>query len=64
MLVPLSEKDNAALFYLLKEKINCINNNIDKKIYVPICDEDYSYDYLSKGQIADIEGHFFVKNHK
>ena len=63
MLVPLSEKDNAALFYLLKEKINCINNNIDKKIYVPICDEDYSYDYLSKGQIADIENYlwFFTK---
>lgn len=63
MLVPLSEKDNATLFYLLKEKINCLNNNIDKKIYVPICDEEYSYKYLSKGQVSDIENYlwFFTK---
>lgn len=63
MLVPLSEKDNATLFYLLKEKINCLNNKIDKKIYVPICNEEYSYNYLSKQQIADIENYlwFFTK---
>lgn len=63
MLVPLSEKDNAALFYILKEKINCLNNNIDKKIYIPICDEEYSDNYLSKGQLADIENYlwFFTK---
>lgn len=63
MLVPLSEKDNAALFYILKEKINCLNNNLDKKIYVPICDEEYSDNYLSKGQLADIENYlwFFTK---
>lgn len=63
MLVPLSEKDNAALFYILKEKINCLNNNIDKKIYIPICGEEYSDNYLSKGQLADIENYlwFFTK---
>lgn len=63
MLVPLNEKDNAALFYILKEKINCLNNNLDKKIYVPICDEEYSDNYLSKGQLADIENYlwFFTK---
>lgn len=63
MLVPLNEKDNATLFYILKEKINCLNNNLDKKIYVPICDEEYSDNYLSKGQLADIENYlwFFTK---
>ena len=63
MLAPLGEKDNATLFYLLKEKINCLNNNLDKKIYVPICDEEYSYNYLSKGQTSDIENYlwFFTK---
>lgn len=63
MLVPLSEKDNAALFYLIKEKISCLKNNIDKKIYVPICHEEYSEELLNKKQIADIENYlwFFTK---
>lgn len=63
MLVPLSENDNAALFYLLKEKINSINSNTDKKIYVPICHEEYSEEYLSKQQMTDIENYlwFFTK---
>ena len=54
MLVPLSEKDNAALFYLIKEKISCLKNNIDKKIYVPICHEEYSEELLNKKHISDI----------
>lgn len=63
MLAPLNEKDNAALFYLIKEKINIIKNKKDRKIYVPICQEEYSYEFLTKQQLADIENYlwFFTK---
>lgn len=63
MLAPLNEKDNSTLFYLIKEKINAIKSKKAKKLYIPICQLDYSYDFITKQQIADIENYlwFFTK---
>ena len=63
MLVPIVENDNAALFYILKEKIKCEKTGKDKKIYVPICQEDYSDAIISKSRITEIENYlwFFTK---
>lgn len=54
MLVPIQELNYATLFYLIKEKIRCNNENTDKKIFVPISYLEYSENYLNKEEISDI----------
>lgn len=66
MLASSDETDNAELFYLLKKKIE---ENKDKrkkksKIFIPICNEEYTEKILRKSEISDLENYlwFFTKN--
>ena len=54
MLVPIQDLNYASLFYIIKEKIKCNTENIDKKIFVPISSLDYSEEYLSREEISDL----------
>ena len=63
MLVPTNEQDNNAFFYLLKEQIANTKSRKGKFIFVPISHKDYSGDFLTKSEIADIENYlwYFTK---
>ena len=63
MLVPTKEQDNNALFYLLKEQIANTRSRKGKYIFTPISHMEYSGDFLTKSEIADIENYlwFFTK---
>ena len=63
MLVPINEQDNNALFYLLKEQIANTRARKGKFIFVPISHMEYSGDFLTKSEIADIENYlwYFTK---
>ena len=63
MLVPIEEKDNSALFYLLKEQIAAVRAKKPRYIFVPISHKEYSGDFLTKSEIADIENYlwYFTK---
>ena len=63
MLVPIEEKDNSALFYLLKEQIATVRAKKPRYIFVPISHKEYSGDFLTKSEIADIENYlwYFTK---
>ena len=54
MLVPIQDLNHASLFYIIKEKIKCNTENIDKKIFVPISSLDYSEEYLKIEEISDL----------
>jgi len=63
MLVSDSEKDNEAMFLLLKKQIQSNKEKIAIKIYIPIANEGYSENFLSNSQITEIENNlwFFTK---
>ena len=63
MLVPIEEKDNSALFYLLKEQIAAVRAKKPRYIFVPISHKEYSGDFLTKSELADIENYlwYFTK---
>ena len=63
MLVPINEQDNNALFYLLKEQLANTRSRKGKYIFVPINHMEYSGEFLSKSEIADIENYlwYFTK---
>ncbi len=63
MLVPTEDSDYASVFYLIKKQIEYHTNGIDQKIFVPICNLDYSRDYLTKSEMTDLEKYvwFFTK---
>ena len=63
MLVPTKEQDNNALFYLLKEQIANTRSRKGKYIFVPISHMEYSGDFLTNSEIADIENYlwYFTK---
>lgn len=63
MLVPTHEKNNAALFYLLKKQIESHQTKTEQYIYVPISHMEYSGKYITKSQIADMENYlwYFTK---
>ncbi len=63
MLVPIEEKDNSALFYLLKEQIATVRAKKPRYVFVPISHKEYSGDFLTKSEIADIENYlwYFTK---
>lgn len=66
MLASTDESDNSELFYLLKKKIEINKDKRRKKgkIFVPICNEEYSEKILKKSEISDLENYlwFFTKN--
>ena len=63
MLVPTNEQDNSALFYLLKKMISSKKNRKKETIFVPISHLEYSEEYLTKTEIADMENYlwYFTK---
>lgn len=63
MLVPTEDLEYASFFYLLKKKIEISKTNKEEMIYVPICYENYSEQYLKNSEISDLEKYlwFFTK---
>ena len=59
MLFPTKETQVETLFYLIKEKIKLQKNKKNEKIYVPINQEEYSYNILKKSEIADLENYLW-----
>lgn len=63
MLVPTNEQDNSELFYILKKQINSKKTRKKETIFVPIAELEYSGNFLSNSEIADIENYlwYFTK---
>lgn len=63
MLVPTNEIDNSAMFYLLKKQIAAKKTRRKETIFVPISHMEYSGEFLTKSEIADIENYlwYFTK---
>lgn len=63
MLVPTEDLEYASFFYLLKKKIELSKTNKEEMIFVPICYENYSEQYLKNSEISDLEKYlwFFAK---
>lgn len=59
MIVPLQEMENQCLFYVIKKKIE----KSKEKIYVPICNLNYSSNILEASKISTLENnlYFFTK---
>lgn len=63
MLVPTEDLEYASFFYLLKKKIEISKTNKEEMIFVPICYENYSEQYLKNSEISELEKYlwFFTK---
>lgn len=63
MLVPTNEQDASGLFYLLKKQISSKKSRKKETIFVPISHLEYSGEFLTKSEIADIENYiwYFTK---
>lgn len=51
MLAPINDSEHEALFYVLKKQLE----NSNEKIFIPICYENYSQEYLKQKEIEEIE---------
>ncbi|MGN1311294.1 MAG: hypothetical protein ACI4VP_06395 [Clostridia bacterium] len=60
MIVPTQETEQQAFIYILKKKIEDIN----EKIYVPICNLDYENNYIEKSKINTLENNLFYFTNK
>lgn len=63
MLFSSSEKDNEAMFLVLKKQIQSNKDKVAIKIYIPIANVGYSENFLTNLQITEIENNlwFFTK---
>ncbi len=63
MLVPTNEMDCSSMFYLLKKQISSKKSRKKETIFVPISHLEYSGEFLTKSEIADIENYlwYFTK---
>lgn len=63
MLVPTEDLEYASFFYLLKKKIELSKTDKEEMIFVPICYENYSEQYVKNSEISDLEKYiwFFTK---
>ncbi len=63
MLVPTEDLEYASFFYLLKKKIELSKTDKEEMIFVPICYENYSEQYVKNSEILDLEKYiwFFTK---
>lgn len=63
MLVPTEDTDYASVFYLIKKQIEYYTQGKEQKIYVPVCNMEYSREYLTKSEISDLEKYvwYFTK---
>ncbi len=57
MIVPTTDSEYSAFFYLLKKKLE---NNSANMVYVPVIGVDYSRRYLSKEAFEDIENYLWL----
>ncbi len=57
MIVPTTDSEYSAFFYLLKKKLEKSNTNM---IYVPVIGVDYSREYLSKEAFEDIQNYLWL----
>lgn len=57
MLVTTEDLEYSAFFYLLKKQLE---NNKNEKIFVPISHIEYTGEYLSRMQIADVENYIWL----
>ena len=66
MLVTSEDYEFGSFFYVLKEQLKYFRSRkkIEKKIYVPVNYIDYSEDFITKSEIADLENYLwlFTKN--
>lgn len=60
MLVPAIDSEYAGLFYLIKKQIECYREKRKEKIFVPICNCEYSGEYLQRSELADIENYLWL----
>ena len=60
MLVPTKEQDCATFFYVLKKQIENRRRKKVDSIYVPIGNLEYSREYLTKDEVADIEKYLWL----
>lgn len=60
MLVPAIDSEYAGLFYLIKKQIECYREKKKEKIFVPICNCEYSGEYLQRSELADIENYLWL----
>lgn len=60
MLAPIKESECTALLYVIKKQIQ----NRAKKVYVPICYAEYSYQYLNNEEMEELEKYlcYFAKD--
>lgn len=63
MLVPSREINNPELFYIIKKQIECKKENKNYKIFVPISQLNYTGNFLTNTEIADLENYiwYFTK---
>lgn len=64
MLVPTNEQDSSALFYVLKKQLDSKKTRKKETIFVPISHLEYSGEFLTKAEIADLENYlwYFTKD--
>ncbi len=60
MLVTTEDIEYGSFFYLLKKKNECIEKKKEELIYVPICYEQYSEEYLKASEIKDLEKYLWL----
>lgn len=60
MLVPAVDSEYAGLFYLMKKQIEAYREKKKERIFVPICNCEYSGEYLQRSELADIENYLWL----
>lgn len=60
MLATATDTEYAGLFYLIKKQIECYREKKKEKIFVPICNCEYSGEYLQRSELADIENYLWL----
>lgn len=60
MIVPIKDAEYAALFYLLKRQLAERKKKKVTKLFIPVCYEDYSGEFLRKSEIVDLENYLWL----
>ena len=59
MMFSIEEERVESLFYLIEKKIKNIKRKNKEKIYVPVSGKDFSYSFLKKTEISDLENYLW-----
>ncbi len=60
MLVTTEDLDYSAFFYLLRKQLQNVKKRKKERIFVPISYTDYSREYLTRDEFADIENYLWL----